>query len=165
MPEDTRTTVALAGLEDIKAIAALFAAMDLHYQGRTLPTENWEQQAASFLNEADNGMHYAIAWLNGEPAGIACFVLFRHGLIHNGSVFLKDLFVLATARGSGTGEALMAFVARFALDHGAERIDLTVDVPNTGAARFYDRLGGEQLDAKRFYRFDAEAVASLANRD
>lgn len=156
-------TVTLAGPNDVKAIAALFAAMDRHYQGRTLPEEDWVEKTARYLAEPENGTRYALARVNGAPVGIACFTLFRHGLVHAGSLFLKDLYVLKTARGSGAGEALMRFVARFARDRGVDRIDLTVDAPNDGAIRFYARLGGQPNADKQFYRFDGEAFATLAN--
>ncbi|WP_417670201.1 GNAT family N-acetyltransferase [Roseibium sp.] len=165
MPGDLNTIVTLAGPNDKAAIAALMAAMDLHYQGSTLG--NLEEQIArvdTYMDEADNGTSYAIARLEGEPAGIACFTLFRNGLIHPGSVFLKDLFVLNSARGNSIGQKLMEFVARYAHDKGADRIDLSVDVPNTGAAHFYEPLGGKAVDSKRFFRFSSEAVASLAGR-
>lgn len=157
--------MALAGNEDIAAIATVMAAMDEHYQGATLadPDER-VSRVRTYLEEAGNGTSYAIARADGAPAGMACFALFRHGLIHGGSVFLKDLFVLETARGNNVGQRLLEFVAQFARDHGAERIDLSVDVPNTGAARFYERLGGYATDDKRFFRLSAEAVASLADR-
>lgn len=165
MPRRTQTTITLAGPNDIEAVAALLAALDLHYQGRTIEPEDRVERAARYLREAANGIHYAIARTNGSPVGIACFALFRHGLVHTGSLFLKDLFVIEAARGSGAGETLMHFIAHFAREHEVERIDLSVDIPNIEAARFYRRLGGEPVESKRFYRFIGEAVARLANRD
>ncbi|WP_346909255.1 GNAT family N-acetyltransferase [uncultured Roseibium sp.] len=164
MSQGSRIDIALAGPDDVEAIAALFAAIDLHYQNQTLDPEEALEKAALYLREPDNGAHYAIARIDGTPVGLACFALFRHGLIATGSVFLKDLFVTEAARGSGAGEALMQFVARYARDRDVTRIDLSVDVPNTGAARFYDRLGGRLEDSKRFYRFIGEAFAKLADK-
>lgn len=164
MTKDDKPHVTLAGPDDALALAALFAAMDLHYQGVTVPEGEWLPKVEAHLDEAENGTLYALAWMGGRPVGIACFVLLRHGLHYRGSLFLKDLFVIEEARGSGAGEALMRFLAAFARDHGVDRIDLTVDAPNEGAARFYARLGADPVAEKHFYRFEVGALMALAPR-
>ncbi|AXS42247.1 GNAT family N-acetyltransferase [Breoghania sp. L-A4] len=137
MAEDAKPAVTLAGPGDAADLAILMAEIDTHYQGRTLPVEERAAQAGRFLAEAENGLRYALARTAGRPVGAAFFILARHGLVTPGSLFLKDLYVSDAARGAGIGEALMRFVARFALHKGVSRIDLSVDAPNTGAARFY----------------------------
>lgn len=157
--------VTLAGPDDAPAVARLLAEMDRHYQGDTLEESEGVAQAARHLAEPENGTLYALARAGAEPVGIACFVLLRHGLRFPGSLFLKDLFVVEGARGGGAGEALLRFLASFAAAHGVSRIDLTVDAPNTAAARFYSRLGAEPCTGKIFYRFEADTVAALAADD
>ena len=49
--------------------------------------------------------------------------------------------VTSAARGRGVGTALMGAAEDWARAHGAERMDLGVDVANTGAQRLYERLG------------------------
>ncbi len=136
--------------------------MDLHYQGRTFARQDWSETALRQLLEPESGLRYAVARIGDAPVGIACFALFRHDLFHPRSLFLKDLFVRDEARGHGTGEALVRFLAGLAVKHGVDRIDLTVDAPNEGAARFYARLSGAPVTDKIAYRFDNRSLTALA---
>ena len=80
---------------------------------------------------------------------------------HYGSPNPPDLYVAAAARGSGAGAALLAAMARIALDDGYCRIDWTTDATNTGAQRLYDRLGVPR-QAKCFYRLEGENLRRFA---
>lgn len=56
-------------------------------------------------------------------------------------LYVVDLFVLPEARGRQAGERLLREAARRAAAKGAAFIKLEVDETNTGAQRFYERLG------------------------
>ena len=57
----------------------------------------------------------------------------------NGSIMLRQLYVLPSAQGRGTGRALLdETVARFP---GAPRVRLEVEPKNVSAIRFYERNG------------------------
>jgi GNAT superfamily N-acetyltransferase len=59
-------------------------------------------------------------------------------------------------RGHGVGQALIDYLERWAVDHGVERMILTVSEANEGAIRLYHRLG---------YRdYDRMMLKSLARR-
>ncbi|MFY0100128.1 GNAT family N-acetyltransferase, partial [Acinetobacter baumannii] len=79
------------------------------------------------------GTQFALARHAGRPVGLAAFAVIHPGRRLKGLIFLKDLFVAPEARGLGTGEALMRFLARFAVDNGIGRIDLTAEPHNEGA--------------------------------
>ncbi len=61
-------------------------------------------------------------------------------------LFVADLFVRQRARGLGVGKALMREAAAIATARGAGQLVWTVDVRNTEARRFYERLGGGVVD-------------------
>jgi len=75
---------------------------------------------------------------------------------------MKDLFTLAAARGRGVGHALMAFLARLALERGCGRVDRTAETDNPEALAFYDRLGARRVEEKVYFRVDGEALKALA---
>lgn len=55
--------------------------------------------------------------------------------------FLSEIVVREAARDAGVGQALMAAAEDYAKSRGAPEMRLTVWPENTGARRFYQRLG------------------------
>lgn len=155
-----------ASIEDAPEIAALIRALDLHYVGPDVarPIEPTLAMVEQSMREAE-GTRYALAFLGGRAVGLACFVLLRPGFRLTGLLFVKELFVVEEARGRAIGEAFMRWLADYARERGATRIDLTTDGGNTGAQAFYERLGGRRMD-KVFYRFNLSsgALAPEGNR-
>ncbi len=76
---------------------------------------------------------------------------------------LKELYVSASARGQGAGEALMAWVARYAAQHGCGRIDWSVKASNARGMAFYERLGARLVEERLSYRLSGQALAALAD--
>ncbi|HWT16182.1 MAG TPA: GNAT family N-acetyltransferase [Patescibacteria group bacterium] len=100
----------------------------------------------------------------GHPAGFALF-------FHNFSTFrgrrglyLEDLFVRAEHRGLGVGKALLAHLARLAIERGCARFEWSVLDWNAPAIGFYQSLGARVLDDWRVCRLDGEALARLAGQ-
>jgi GNAT superfamily N-acetyltransferase len=84
--------------------------------------------------------------------GLAAFAILRPGRDLKGVLYAKEIFVQSEERARGAGEALFAFLKAEAQRRGIGRIDLTTDPANSGAQRFYERLGGERAE-KVAYRF------------
>jgi ribosomal protein S18 acetylase RimI-like enzyme len=79
-------------------------------------------------------------------------------------VYVQDLFVGPTLRGSGVGARLLQRLAAVTRERGGGYIRLSVDVRNARAQAFYTRLGikksgGEQIHAAYDGDFDALADA------
>ncbi|WP_170181749.1 GNAT family N-acetyltransferase [Phreatobacter stygius] len=155
--------ISLTGPGDHADIALLNQAMDRHYNPDLAP--NSIEEVTDLLGRIDRerrfGTQFALARHDGRPVGFAAFAVIHPGRRLNGLIFLKDLFVLPESRGLSVGESLMRFLARFAVDNGIGRIDLTAEPHNQGAIRFYERLGMTVRPAI-FYRLDGEAVEKLA---
>ncbi len=105
-----------------------------------------------------------IGEIEGEPRGFALF-------FHNFSTFegkpglyLEDLFVTPEARGSGLGKALLAHLARIALDRGCARFEWSVLDWNEPAIAFYRSIGARPMDEWTVQRLDGEALRQLAGR-
>lgn len=77
-------------------------------------------------------------------------------------LYLEDLFVEERERGAGTGRALLAAVARLAVERGCGRLELAALDWNTPATGFYRSLGAEAMDEWTVYRFSGDTLADLA---
>jgi GNAT superfamily N-acetyltransferase len=80
------------------------------------------------------------------------------------ALYLEDLFVEPAHRGKGHGKALLAAVARAAVERGCARLEWTVLDWNEPAIRFYRALGAEPMDAWTIYRLSGDALEALAQR-
>ncbi len=77
--------------------------------------------------------------------------------------WIEDVVVDGSARGAGTGEALVRFAIRRADAAGARTVDLTSRPSREAANRLYRRVGFETRTTN-VYRWSAEA-ADTANGD
>jgi GNAT superfamily N-acetyltransferase len=79
-------------------------------------------------------------------------------------MWLEDLFVEETARGSGAGEKLLAAFVRDALARGCHRVDWHVLEWNPARA-FYERMGARRSDDGMLqYGLDAAGMKRLLDR-
>jgi len=102
---------------------------------------------------------------DGSPVGFA--VWYRSFSTWEGvpGIYLEDLFVSETARGSGLGRALLAALARIVEHRGFRRLEWAVLRWNTPSIEFYDAIGGRPLDDWLTYRLDGEALVAIADPD
>jgi GNAT superfamily N-acetyltransferase len=105
----------------------------------------------------------------GELAGLAAIVLF-HSLVdpapqRRGQLLLKELYVRQSHRGQGFGKALMAFVARHALERGCARMDWNVSAHNRQGLGFYRSLGAMHVAGRLSYRLAGEYLARVAGEE
>lgn len=75
---------------------------------------------------------------------------------------LKELYVRAAARGRGVGHAIMAWVARHAVEQGVARIDWPVQAGNARGIAFYQRLGAQRVAERLAFRLGEPALSELA---
>jgi GNAT superfamily N-acetyltransferase len=75
---------------------------------------------------------------------------------------LKELYVRSTERSLGVGRALMAWSARYAVDHGCGRMDWNVKASNHEGRAFYEGLGAENVDDRLSYRLARPSLVRLA---
>ena len=98
----------------------------------------------------------------GEVVGFAVWFfnfstwLGRHG------VYLEDLFVRPDARGGGHGRALLAELARIAVEAECGRLEWWVLDWNDSAQGFYRALGARPMDEWTVWRLDGDALRALA---
>jgi len=103
-----------------------------------------------------------VAEAAGEIVGYALFEeMFNTDLCEPG-IWLHDIVVAEAARGAGHGKLLMAVVARATLELGRTSLWWGVLARNTGAQRFYRRLGALD-DNAQIMELHGEGLLALAN--
>lgn len=103
-----------------------------------------------------------IAEWDGQPVGLALY-------FHNFSTFrgqpglyLEDLFVRPSHRGRGIGKALLASLARLAVERGCGRLEWAVLDWNEPAIGFYKSIGARPMDEWTVFRVDEEPLRRLS---
>ena len=102
--------------------------------------------------------------LIAEDGGLTVgFALFFHNystFLGRPGIYLEDLFVLPEARGRGHGKALLAELAKVAVERGCGRMEWSVLNWNTPSIEFYKRLGAQPMD--EVYRLTGAALEKLS---
>ena len=88
--------------------------------------------------------------IDGERGAVGYAVWF----LARPTIYLEDLFVLESARGSGAGSRLFDHVRALGQQRGCGRMDWSVLDWNTIARDFYDRRGARWLKEWLLYRID-----------
>ena len=73
-------------------------------------------------------------------------------------LYIVDLFITPQARGRNVGQMLLRLSARRATAKGASFIKLEVDETNTGAERFYARLGFKKKTEDRLHILEQDRL-------
>ena len=114
------------------------------------------------------GEHPAAEAVIAEDAGVAVgFALFFHNFstwTGRRGLYLEDLYVTPDARGQGAGRALLAHLARLALDRGCARFEWSVLDWNTPAVEFYRKIGAVPMEEWTIQRVTGDALVALADR-
>ena len=103
-----------------------------------------------------------IAEVDGRPAGFALFFHNYSTFLARRGLYLEDLFVYPEFRGRGVGRALLAHLARLAVERRCGRLEWWVLDWNEPAIGFYQSLGATPMDDWTVYRLTGDALERLA---
>ncbi len=157
------TRITIAGPDDIEDVIDLFHRIDQHYYGtQAASREATADYVRANLDAPHCGVRVALAREGDEAVGIATWSILYPAPRLAGQLYMKDLFVAESARGRGVGRALMAYLARVAVDAGCERFDWTTETANPAAMGWYDGLGADRVSEKIYYRLTGARLAALA---
>lgn len=103
-----------------------------------------------------------VAELGGEVVG--CALWFKNFSTWDGvhGIYLEDLYVRPSARGSGLGKALLVALADECVRQGYTRLQWSVLNWNEPAIGFYHSLGAVPLDEWTTYRVSGDALHKLS---
>lgn len=96
-----------------------------------------------------------------------CFALFFHNFstfLGRPGIYLEDLFVNPDQRGKGFGKAMLAYLARLAVERECGRLEWSVLDWNEPAINFYKSLGAKPMDEWTIFRVTGEALTQLAGQ-
>lgn len=128
--------------EDVPALLALIKGLARHHE-----VEQYLLATESSLLEAGFGeqakMGALIAEYNGQPVGYVSYTINYSIWVGRDFMLIDDVFALEQYRGKGIGQQLMEAIRSHALDLGLNCIKWQVEKDNTGAIRFYERLGAK----------------------
>jgi GNAT superfamily N-acetyltransferase len=127
---------------------------DCHVTGEQLHTAMFGPAPALF------GL---VAERDGEPVGYALWFLNFSTWEGVHGIYLEDLYVRPSARGSGLGKALLTRLTRIAVERGYARVEWSVLDWNTPSIDFYRRLGAVAMDEWTVYRLTGEALAAAGS--
>jgi GNAT superfamily N-acetyltransferase len=153
-----------AGHSDVPRLAALLSDCYLYYGAKEVPAaEELTRRLRRRLN-AEPGFEALLIEHDGQTLGFAIYApVFWTGDCEI-ALFLKEVFVVESARGLGIGRRLMAELSRIARRRGWSRVIWTVDRKNRPAKLFYASLSGARMVSKDVYMLDNEAMQALADR-
>ncbi len=103
-----------------------------------------------------------VAELDGEVVGIALWFLNFSTWDGEHGIYLEDLYIHQSARGSGLGKALLAALAEECVRHGYTRLQWWVLDWNEPAIGFYESLGAIPMDEWTVMRVSGAALDRLA---
>ena len=103
-----------------------------------------------------------VAVLDGQVVGMALWYVTFSTWKGVPGLWLKDLFVRESARGTGLGRALLQTLAAVCVDRGYARFEWWVLDWNAPAIGFYASLGAVPQDEWTVHRVDGAALRGLA---
>jgi len=103
-----------------------------------------------------------VAVLDGQVVGMALWYVTFSTWKGVPGLWLEDLFVRESARGTGLGRALLQTLAAVCVDRGYARFEWWVLDWNAPAIGFYASLGAVPQDEWTVHRVDGDALRELA---
>jgi len=99
-----------------------------------------------------------VAESDGEVVGFALWFLNFSTWVGSHGIYLEDLYVRPSARGTGLGRALLMTLVRIASQRGYGRVEWSVLNWNADAQGFYRSIGAVPMDGWTVWRLDGDAL-------
>ncbi|WCN10345.1 GNAT family N-acetyltransferase [Marinomonas mediterranea] len=100
---------------------------------------------------------------DGCPIGFAVYFFNYSTWLGKHGLYLEDLYVSQSERGSGGGRALLKHLAKIAVDKGCGRFEWSVLDWNEPAINFYKSLGAKPKDGWVGYQLTGQDLLELAD--
>ncbi|OEV09120.1 L-amino acid N-acyltransferase YncA [Streptomyces sp. Amel2xB2] len=98
-----------------------------------------------------------------DPVGFALWFLNFSTWTGTHGVYLEDLYVRPSARGSGYGKQLLSALAGICVERGYERFEWWVLDWNEPSIGFYRSLGAEPMEDWTVFRMSGDPLRRLAD--
>ncbi|MFT4629692.1 MAG: GNAT superfamily N-acetyltransferase [Arenicella sp.] len=107
-------------------------------------------------------VHALIAESNGSAVGFAVYFYNYSTWLGKHGIYLEDLYVSPTDRGSGAGKALLKELSKIAVANDCGRVEWSVLDWNITAIDFYLAMGAKPQDEWTVYRLTGDALNKFA---
>ena len=104
-----------------------------------------------------------IGEFRSEPVGYALYFYNFSTFIGKPGIYLEDLYVKQEERGKGFGKALLAYLARLAVDQNCGRFEWAVLDWNEPSINFYESLGATLMKEWIITRVTGDDLLKLAS--
>jgi GNAT superfamily N-acetyltransferase len=148
---------------DIPAICRLIRSL-AEYEKLAHEAQPDEARLHEHLFGPERFLEVLLAEDAGQVVGYALFFQNYSTFWAKPGLYLEDLFVEPECRGKGHGKALLAALARLALERDCCKLNWHVLDWNQPAINFYRSLGAEMLDQWKVCRLSGAALKELAKQ-
>ena len=121
-----------------------------------------EAQIQNSLFGADATAHALICEKGGDALGFAVYFFNYSTWLGKNGLYLEDLYVTPSARGSGVGRALLKQLAQIAVQQDCGRFEWSVLDWNEPAIKFYESVGAKAQDEWVIYRLTGQDLVDFA---
>jgi len=99
---------------------------------------------------------------NDQPIGFAVYFFNYSTWQGKNGLYLEDLYVSHSERGTGAGKLLLKYLAKLAVENDCGRFEWSVLDWNTPAIKFYESLGAKPKSEWLGYQLTGASLLTLA---
>ena len=159
---DNHFVIKQATTGDVPVIFTLLRGL-AEYENLTADFVVTEQDLTKALFGTNPIANVILAYESDTAIGIAVFCNHYSTFLGREYLYLEDIFVIPSHRGSGIGRKLMEQAAILAKTRGSTMIEWSVLNWNEPAIKFYEHLGAKPVEGWITYRLNDDALETLSN--
>ena len=156
-------TIRSATVDDVPTIASLIRGLSV-YEKLEHEVQMTEDKVRTSMFGPRPYAEAVLAEEDGRPVGFALFFHNYSTFLAQPGLYLEDLYVLESHRGKGIGKALLAHLAKIAVDRNCGRMEWAVLDWNVDAIGFYEKLGAKPNSEWTVYRLTGDSLNRLAGQ-